>query len=372
MAGVAAGGRGAALRWSAVGALVTVLVALPPVIGALPASDEGVPAAELRDRVLASGGVGFSGYAVSAGGLSLPVTDQLTSVADLFSDRTTMRVWWRGPLDNRVDVVTPAGETGTHRDPTGTWTWEYEAATATRGPLGPLGLPAPPDLLPSALGVRLLSESADDELDRIGARTVAGRDALGLRLTPVDQASSVRRVDVWVDAGTGLPLQVEVVGKGFDGPALDTRFLDLDLAVPPAEVTAFQPPATAEVRLAQQADVLLEAGRRIRPVALPSELAGLPRRSLAGVPPGIGLYGRGVTLLAVAPLPGRLAFGLRDAVSRAPGAVTDELGTRIAAGPVSLMVVEAPGRGPYVLTGTVTPDALATAAGQLPELVGGP
>jgi hypothetical protein len=36
------------------------------------------------------------------------------------------------------------------------------------------------------------------------------------------------------------------------------------------------------------------------------------------------------------------------------------------------MVVEAPGRGPYVLTGTVTPDALATAAGQLPELVGGP
>ena len=85
-------------------------------IGALPASDAAVSAAELRAAVLASDDVGFSGYAESAGGLALPVTDQLTSVADLFSDRTTMRVWWRGPADNRVDVVTAGGETGTHRD----------------------------------------------------------------------------------------------------------------------------------------------------------------------------------------------------------------------------------------------------------------
>jgi hypothetical protein len=36
------------------------------------------------------------------------------------------------------------------------------------------------------------------------------------------------------------------------------------------------------------------------------------------------------------------------------------------------MLVEPPGRGPYVLTGTVTPDALAAAAGELPELGGQP
>jgi hypothetical protein len=88
---VGTAGRGAALRWSVVGALVALLVTLPIGIGALPASDSAVPAAELRDAVLASDDVGFSGYAVSAGGLTLPVTDQLTSVADLFSDRTTMR-----------------------------------------------------------------------------------------------------------------------------------------------------------------------------------------------------------------------------------------------------------------------------------------
>jgi hypothetical protein len=305
---------------------------------------------------------------VSAGGLSLPVTDQLTSVADLFSDRTTMRVWWRGPRDNRVDVVTAAGETGTHRGSLDTWTWDYESATATRSTAGPLDLPAPPDLLPNALGRRLLSEATDDELMRIGARRVAGRDALGLRLTPGDEASSVSRVDLWVDGDSGLPLQVEVFEKDASPAALDTRFLDLDVGVPAAEIVGFQVPPAAAVREGQQAEVVLEAGRRIRPVALPAQLAGLARREVAGVPPGIGLYGRGVTLLAVAPVPERLANGLRRALASSPDAVVDELGTRVAAGPVALMVVEPPGRGPYVLTGTVTLDALADAAAELPDL----
>jgi outer membrane lipoprotein-sorting protein len=364
--------RRAAVRWTVVVALIAVLASLPTIVGALPASDTDVSAPELRAAVLASDTVAFSGFAESAGGLDLPVTDQLTSVADLFSDRTTMRVWWRGPADNRVDVLTPGGETGTHRDPTGTWTWEYENATATRGQATPLALPAPPDLLPHSLGLRLLSEATDAEVSRIGARRVAGRDALGLRLTPAEAASSVGRVDVWVDGDTGLPLQVQVFEKDVGRPALDTRFLDLDLTAPSAVTTAFEPPPDARVRVAQEADVVLEAGRRIRPVPLPAELAGLPRRELSGVPPGIGLFGRGVTLLAVAPLPQRLAGELRSTLGQSPDAVVDGTGVRVAVGPVALMLVNPSGHGPYVLTGTVTLDALVEAAAQLPELGGNP
>jgi hypothetical protein len=359
-------GHGAARRWAIVGAFVAVLVAAPPLIGALPASDAEVSAADLRADVLGSADVGFSGYVESAGGLALPVTEQLTSVADLFSDRTEMRVWWRGPTDHRVDVITAAGETSTRRDERGTWTWEYERATATRAGWTPFALPAPPDLLPTSLGRRLLSEATDGELSRIGARTVSGRDALGLRLAPAEAASSVGRVDVWVDPGSGLPLQVLVYEKGTDRPALDTRFLDFEVGRPSAEVTDFTVPEGARIREARQAEIVLEAGRRIRPVLLPDELAGLPRRRLAGVPPAIGLYGRGVTLLAVAPVPPGLANGLRNALAQSPDAVRDDAGTRLAAGPVELMLVEPLGHGAYVLTGTVTLDALATAAGQLP------
>jgi hypothetical protein len=370
VAGVAARGRGAALRWAAVGALVAVLVALPAVLRVLPASESAVPATDLRDALRASADVGFSGYAVSAGGLSLPVSDELPTVADLFSDRTAMRAWWRGPDDSRVDVLAPAGETGTRRDAGGTWTWEYESATVVRTRSAPLALPAAADLLPSTLGRRLLSEAPDEELSRLGARRVAGRDAQGLRLTPAAAASSVRRVDVWVDAATGLALQVQVFGKDGGGPALDTRFLDLEVGMPDASVTRFVPPEGAAVREGREADVVQEAGRRLRQVELPAELAGLPRRALAGVPAGIGLYGSGVTLLTVAPVPSRLAGGLRAALNRSPDAVADPLGTRVAAGPVGVMLVEPPGDGPYVLTGTVTLDALADAASQLPDLVG--
>lgn len=363
---MAARGHGAARRWAVVIALVAVLVAAPLVVRALPAADADVPAADLAAAVRGSAHVGFSGYAESAGGLALPVGDQLPSLADLFSDRTAMRVWWRGPDDHRVDVLSAAGETGTHRDETGTWTWEYERATAARGALTPLTLPAPPDVLPTSLARRLLAEAGDAELTRVGARRAAGRDALGLRLVPVEDAAGVGRVDVWVEPGSGLALQVEVYAEGADRPALDTRFLDLDLAVPPAAVTAFVPPVGSSVREAREAEVVLEAGRRITPVPLPDELAGLPRRQLAGVPPGIGLYGRGVTLLAVAPVPARLAQELRQALAQSPDAVRDDAGARLAVGPVALMLV-APGPGPYVLTGTVTLDALATAAAQLQE-----
>ncbi|MGY1666248.1 transcriptional regulator [Geodermatophilus sp. SYSU D00696] len=360
-------GYGRARRWGVLAALLTVLGALPAVVAALPAEDSDVPAADLRDAVLASADVGFSGYAVSAGGLTLPVSDQLPAVADLLSDRVQLRVWWRGEDEHRVDVVTAAGETGVHVGPAGTWTWEYESSTAERTGPAPLALPAPPDLVPAALGRRLLSEAADDELSRTGARRVAGRDALGLRLVPAAAAASVARVDVWADAATGLPLAVEVVADGADAPALHTRFLDLDLTEPPARVVAFAPPPGARVRDGQDAGGLLaEAGRRLAEVALPAELAGLPRRALEGAPSSVAVYGRGVTLLAVAPVPARLAGELQAAVRASPDAVVDRRGARVAAGPLGLMLVERPGSGTYVLTGTVTPDALAEAAGQVP------
>jgi hypothetical protein len=360
-------GTGAARRWLVVTVGAALLLALPALIGALPASDAGTPATGLRDRALASAGVAFSGYAQSAGGLTLPVGDQLTPVANLLSDRTTMRAWYRTADDWRVDVLSATGETGVHRDSAGTWTWTYEDAVAARTDATPVALPTAPDRWPSALGRRLLSEATADELTRTGAVRVAGRDALGLRLVPVDEAASVSRVDVWVDAATGLPLRVRVLGRQPGGrPALDTSFLQLELTTPAASVTAFTAPPGADVRRDQEQQDLLDTGRRAAGVVLPGALAGLSRHTLAGAPGAIGVYGRGVTLLAVAPLPRRAASGLRSTLTAAPGAVVDDRGVRIAVGPLGLMLVDGGRGGSWLLSGTVSLDALAAAAAQLP------
>ena len=161
-------------------------------------------------------------------------------------------------------------------------------------------------------------------------------------------------------------------GRSADRTALDTRFLDLDLTRPDAATTAFVPPYGATVREGRESEVLLEAGQRVETLPLPAILAGLPRRRLAGVPEGIGLYGRGVTLLAVAPVPERLADGLRNALVQSPAALVDASGVRVAAGPVGLMIVSSQRSGPYVLTGTVTTGALKAAANQLPDEAGTP
>jgi hypothetical protein len=365
---VAARTTGAAARWAAVAALVAALVALPLIVRALPGTDRDVSAADLRAAALASEDVGYSGYAVSAGGLALPVTDELLGFADLLSDRTTMRVWWRGPEQHRVDVVSATGETDLHRDPTGSWTWDYESGTATRADPAVIALPGPVDLLPPSLARRLLSEASEDELSRIGVRRVAGGSALGLRITPAEPAAAVSRVDVWVEPDSGLPVQVEVVAAGTGTPALDTRFLDLDVSTPPSAVLAFTPPPDALVRPAPDLEGLVaQAQRGLTPPDLPGELAGLPRRSAVGVPVGIYLFGRGVTVLAVTSLPAGEASEIRRALAGSPGAVVDDLGTRVAAGPVAVMVVQQSTAKGYVLAGTVTLDALADAARALPR-----
>jgi hypothetical protein len=363
-------GTGAARRWGLVFVLVAVLAAAPVVVAAWPAPDADRAASEVRDAALASENLAFSGYAESAGGLALPETDELDTVADLFSSRTTMRVWWRGPTESRVDVVTAGGETDAYRDADGTWAWNYERNRATRTDAAPLALPAPADLLPSTLARRLLAEAEPGELSRTGAERVAGRDALGLRLVPADAAASVDRVDIWVDGASGLPLQLRLFAKGAEHPALETRFLDVDFAPPSATITSFTPPVGAGTRHADDLAVLRSAGRELPPIAFPGTLAGLSRRTVEGAPAEVGLYGRGVTLLAVVPVPTRLGRDLQRVTERNITAVRNDLGIRISAGPVGILLVGRPGRASYALAGTVTPEALEQAARELPSAGG--
>lgn len=348
-----------------VAALVAVLVAIPIVISILPASDSEICSEELLQKVQDSGEIAYSGYAQSIGGVVLPINDQLPELVELFADRTTTRVWWRGPEDWRVDTIALTGETGVHRRGPTTWTWEYEANLATRSPVPDLRTPRPDDLLPSELGRRLLSEAEPDEVTRLPSQRIAGISAAGLALHPREAQSNVDRVEVWVDPQTGLPLRVAVYGEGEDLPAVTTSFLDVEFEQPSAETTEFLPPPGARVQVDEVDDIVAAVDRFGDSVPL-DRLAGLDRREQAQGLGSVGDYGRGVTVLVAVPLWREFADPLRRQLLEAPGVdLTNPMGTAVTVGPFSVLLTSGRGDVSYLLTGTVDLATLERAAQDL-------
>ena len=361
-------------RWALPVVLVLLLASLPWAAGRLqarPASGtDAVPAAQVLAMAQAARDTPWSGNAESRGGLALPVTDVFSDLADLAGSTTTVRAWWSDPLQWRVDQLNPVGEIDTIRDVGGSWTWDYQKGRATRTPLAPdirVRLPQVVDLLPPTLGARLLSEAQPDEASRLPGREIAGRDTLGLRIRPSQPQSTVDHVDAWIDRASGLPLRVEVVGKGATNPAMTSTFLDVDVARPAIEQVTFTPPAGAELSRQNdpgQAD-LANAVDVYSPVRPPTVLAGLDRSDRTPGLGAIGVYGRGVTELVAVPLSVRFAGAVRSQLADA--ATPDATGQlSFGVGPLNLLVTVPTERGRFwLLAGTVTAATLTAAADQL-------
>jgi outer membrane lipoprotein-sorting protein len=356
-------------RWAVVAVGTAVLLVLPWAITRLPAHRSTIDAATLLTRVRASAGVAYSGYAESVGGLQLPDTRQLNSVASLVGGRSQLRVWYARPDFWRVDSITPTGETDLHLDDRLLWKWDYESneVRATVLTDGQVHLPRASDLTPPDLARRLLSGAPTDAVVRLPTRRIAGRSAAGLRFTPSESESTIRAVDVWADPRTGLPLLVQALAKDGGLRPIESRFLDVRIAAPAQATINFSTATRSVVQFRQNEDLLSSLDTRFARAA-PDELAGLPRVHREGITPAVALYGRSVTTLVLVPMPDGFADSLLFQLSRATAIpVTDSGGSRsitIGVGPVNLQVISGPDSG-YVLAGTVTADAMQTALTQL-------
>ncbi|MCH1868249.1 hypothetical protein [Nocardioides sp. CFH 31398] len=361
MGGVRSAGR----RWLAVTLGLAVFVAVAVVVRSWPAADDDVDAATLADRVQDSVDRPWSGYVVSQGTLALPDADRFSSVGDLLGEQTRLRAWWRGPDAWRVDELRPAGEVGLRHEGALTTEWSYETGiaegTAERYRDPDVRLPRTVDLLPPELARHVLAGVRDDEVSRIGARRLAGRDALGLRLVPSLPQASVRRVDVWADAETSVPLSVEVYGDG-DDPVLSTAFAEFDDTEPAASTVAFDPPRGVVVEDEDVLDIV-DAVSRFAEAVPPRRLAGLPRtRDSAGA---VGVYGRGVTRVMALPLDERGAGPLREQLALTPGASVTPERTVAVLGPLGVLVTDDGDGDGWLVTGLVTPETLVRAGRSL-------
>ena len=295
--------------------------------------------------------LGFSGYAESAGSLALPVTDQLSSVADLFSDRTRCGSGGAARPTTASTSSPRPGRPARTADAGGTWTLgvrDGHGHPHRRQPARPARPAGPAAAARWAAGC--CPRPTDGELSRIGARRVAGRDALGLRLTPGRRGrlgAPRRRLGRRGDAGCRCRCRCSAKGAGPAGaghpvPRPGPRRARRRRSPPSPRRPARRPGGPRGRGGAARPAGRIRAGPAAR-----TSWPGCPAAALEGVPPGIGLYGSGVTLLAVAPVPGRP--GRRRCATRCRRARTPS-STSWARGspPVrwALMLVEPPGSGP--------------------------
>jgi hypothetical protein len=277
-----------------------------------------------------------------------------------------MRVWQASASSWRVDVLSEAGEVDTYQTPRSTYIWDSRSELLTQvfGQY-PVRLPRPADLVPPALAVRLLRAAGRQaRFTGLPARRIAGLTAAGLRVIPADPASTVGQIDIWAQPGSGLPLQVEIFGRGTGRPALESQFLQVNPWRPDRATLTPQRGPGAAFTVADAAD-LAGALSNLGPVLLPERLAGRARIPAPAGFAEVGIYGHGLATFAVLQIGGSGAQLIHDAELN--GGITLHLRQStgvLVSTPLVTTILLHPRRaaGTFVLTGLVVWRVLEQAA----------
>jgi len=349
-------------RWTVVAGVFLVLALVPVAGRAFPAADRPLSAAQLLSLVHRGDAAPYSGLVEATGRLGLPFEDRFTDVADLFGGQTRLRVWWRGSADWRVDRLLDSGEVDLFHHQNVTTQWDYERARVRVGPDPEIRLPRDSDFLPPRMAEFLLDGASAADLSRLPPRRIAGRDALGLRLEVDDARSTIDHVDVWADADTGTALAVDVYASG-SVPVVSTAFTSFSDGLPSADVTRFRPPEGVHRQFEPLLD-FADAADQYAPLTPPASLDGLARSNAGGS--GVGAYGDGAMRLLAVPLQIRDAQVLSEQLYHS-GAERVHGQQLLRVGPLGVMLtaVHDPFDFQWLLTGTLTDDALRRAAADL-------
>lgn len=356
-------------RWVAAAVVAALVVAIPTLTRARPLTEPDLGPAEIVAAVMGSASTPHTGLVISTGSVQVPDANTFTTIATLFGEPNRIRVFWADEERWRLDRIRPTGETDLFRTPTGTTRWVYESGRVRVSLPAPVRLPNTSDVLPDTLARRVLQGAQPDELAALPTQRIAGRNAMGLRLTPATPQSSIEHVDIWADADSGIPLRVQVYA-GASRPTLSTSYERLDLEAPTSRALDFDPPEGAEVTFEELPDLASESNA-FAPYLAPETLAGLPlREDRPDLPTGaVGVYGRGPTVLVFLPLRGKAAQPLREELAKTGGYEPSATGTAVDLGPISVLVTPSRYRGSgFLLLGTVTPQTLEQAGAQLADL----
>jgi hypothetical protein len=355
----------------AVAAGTAVLCALPAIVAAIPVPASALPAAQLRSRILASGHVPYQGYAESTVSLDLPDLPDISDVTSLLDGSTDQYAWYRSPDEWRSAVLTTAGETDVYQTlANGTFQWSYASNLLTQL-VGsqPVRLPRAADLLPPSLALRLLDFAGpSDRVARLPSERIAGFDAAGLRLAPAGPGTTVAAVDIWADPASGLPVEVEVFGRGSAAPVLVSRFLSVSLTRP--SLATVRPALSPAGMFSSSEEPDVEGIVNGYGPLLPARLGGVSRSASPAGLPVVAAYGTGFARFAVLPLPQRTGAAMISAASSAGASIALAGGTAelITTPLLTVLLTQSASGQTFLLTGAVSPAVLERAADGLADL----
>ena len=258
------------LRWLAPAAIAATVLGGGAAVGALrAAADPDLPprsAAQLLVDLQTARLDGFSGTVVLRSDLGLPALPILNSaeganLATLITGTHTLRLWYAGPDQARVALMSTLAETDIIHNGRDLWVWNSRANTAEHTVL-PEAVTKSKTLLPQPLPFTP-QQIADAALAAInpstvvttdGSARIAGRDAYELVLSPRDTDSLVAQVRLAIDAREHLPLRVQVLARDGGAPAFEVAFTQISFARPDPEQFRFNPPPGAKVEESSDRD----------------------------------------------------------------------------------------------------------------------
>jgi hypothetical protein len=285
-------------RWIVLLTGVVVLCCLPLLASAVPAATPSFTTRQLEDRILGAQRLSYSGYAESNATFGLPPLPAFSTVTPLVDGVTRMRVWQATPDHWRVDTLSDVGENDTYQVGNNTFTWDSGEQLLT-GVYGAqhIRLPRAADLTPPALAARMINGAGPGaKLSLLPARRVAGQSAAGLAIKLSSPQSTIAQADIWASPSTGLPLLVEVFGRGSTRPTLETQFLQAGRWTPGSAVLTPRHSAGTGFTTTTPDDfagVLKNLDNQV----LPARLAGFSQQPSPVTQ--VGVYGSGLTTFAV-------------------------------------------------------------------------
>jgi outer membrane lipoprotein-sorting protein len=354
-------------------AVVAGVGVLGPVVADASPKLPGITAQDLLTKVQTAKVDGLSGTVRSETDLGLPTLpgvggEGANQALELLTGDHTARVAFATPDKARVSILDAMAERVWTTDGTSAWAYDSAKREATK-----LTLPAhpakPEKSTPQSYNPQTVAKQFLDAIDPTtkvevsGTEKVAGRDAYMLQLVPKTDKTTVGSVTLAIDSKTYVPLQVTVLPRTGNDPAVQLGFSAVSFDVPAASTFAFTPPKGVKVT-DEKAPTGRELPKLTPPSAQPGKPAVKPGTPKADKPTVIGQGWEAVAMIRGAELTTTGSGPLNQLLANAPTVQGSWGKGKILTSKMVSVLITDDGR---IFAGLVTPATLQSAAAKAPR-----